>query len=159
MRRYRFLTFGIVALLLVGDTQPKSTVDLESGAGIISEPVDVRNVQAVITGVLNGDSRERSADANEDGRVDILDLQLILVEASETQRPVDEAPSQGIPEITVPTFPRLPLPSLCSMFLDALWEENQASQSLSSSRRPIPVPTRTERYLYVLMPNAPPPSA
>jgi hypothetical protein len=154
-----FLTYGIVALLLVGGTIPPSAEHPESGASVVGEPIDVRDLQAVITEVLDGDSQDRLADVNEDGRVDILDLQFILVEASETQRPVDQVPSEGIPEGAVPTLPRLRLPTLYATFLDVLWDENQASQSQSSPKEHIPILTKTERYLYTLMPNAPPPCA
>jgi hypothetical protein len=146
-------------LLLAGGTNPPSAVRPESGARVVGEPIDVRDLQAVITEVLDGDSQDRLADVNEDGRVDILDLQVILVEASETQQPVDQAPSEGIPEGAMPTLPRLRLPSIYAKSLDVLWQENQASQSQSSPKERIPILTRTERYLYALMPNAPPPCA
>ncbi len=154
-----FLTCGIVASLLVSGTIPPSAVRPESGASVVGEPIDVRDLQAVITEVLDGDSQDRLADVNEDGRVDILDLQVILVEASETQQPVDKAHSEGIPEGAMPTLPRLRLPSIYAKSLDVLWEENQASQLQSSPKDRIPILTKTERYLYALMPNAPPPCA
>ncbi len=119
--------------------------------------VDILDLQSAVNGVLE-QRNSNFVDVNSDGAVDILDLQRLLARTAEADAPANDPPSDTKPDATTPPAPRVPQPS-------SALPPAATFQISPRTDRPIPgrpwpdrdhAPTRTERYLFTLTPNAPP---
>ena len=118
--------------------------------------VDVRDVQNVVTQVLNGLAPDRRADVNNDGRIDVLDLQRVLARATEAQAPKHDPPMDTRPKATIPAGTHAPAPAaLAERYLPKTGPERPGTDWPQRDRAPV-IPTDTERYLFRLTPHAPP---
>ena len=146
------LALALIATQVAGvSAQPRQTADTNG-----DRQVDVRDVQTVVTQVLNGLAPYRRADVNNDGRIDVLDLQRVLARATEAEAPKQDRPVDIKPKATVPAGAHAPAPAaLAERYLAATGPQRPVSDWPKRDRAVV-IPTDTERYLFRLTPHAPP---
>ena len=155
----RGLTISALVLALIGstvvgpDAYVASTGDT-NGDGV----VDIRDVQNAVTQVLHGSSPDRRADVNADGRVDVLDLQRILAQATQAEAPERDSPTEPKPKSTAPLGRYVPTPPLLSCTIAPESEHGEQGRATRWDRldAPVTISPRTERFLLMLTPHAPP---
>jgi len=143
---------ALIAAQVAGvSTYPRQTADTNG-----DRQVDVRDVQTVVTQVLNGLAPEHRADVNNDGRIDVLDLQRVLARATEAKAPEHAPPVETKAKATVPTGTRATAPAaLAERYLATTGPQRPVLDWPERDRAPV-IPTDTERYLFGLTPHAPP---
>lgn len=146
------LALALIATQVAGvGAHPRQTADTNG-----DRQVDVRDVQTVVTQVLNGLAPDRRADVNNDGRIDVLDLQRVLARATEARAPKQDRPADTKPKATVPAGTRAPAPAaLAERYLPTTGPERPVFDWPKRDRAAV-IPTDTERYLFGLTPHAPP---
>lgn len=155
-RRNHILRLALSCVVFAGTLAAPAS---ESPRGDVNRDgrVDILDLQSAVNGVL--DQRNSNfVDVNGDGAVDILDLQRLLARTAQADAPADDSPSDTNPDATTPTAPRVPQPP--SALLPGPRLEIGPLTLCPVPGRPWPdrddTPTRTERYLFALTPNAPP---
>jgi len=117
--------------------------------------LDVRALQTLITRVLSGASYYSQADVNQDGVVDVRDLQRLLSGGGNAEEP--EMPQRSSAPLKAVT----PLPPGFEIILIRPAQRSYLLEDLEP-RRAVPIadlfhpPRETERYRCALTPHAPP---
>lgn len=121
------------------------------------DEVSVLDVQAMVADVLEVPFAPQKQGVRAPAQVSVLDLQKLLDDATSVDPPLEqEPPPEGDPA-TVPAPPRLSWVCLCLISISTV-DVGKELQSLShtASRFEWNPPRQVQRYLYTLMPNAPP---
>jgi len=119
--------------------------------------IDILDVQRMFTAMAQQAEDLRRFDLNGDGEVNVLDLHIVLANATYAQSTEREATEPERPSATVPAQPQVPsglavLPRLSLQIAEPVEE----AIDLARLEIPLPRPPKTERYLFHLTPNAPP---
>jgi len=143
------------ALLAAGFCVPASRAGDVNGDAVI----DVLDVQRVFAAGAEGSADRVRYDLNNDGKVDILDMHIVLSNATYGQSGNRDAQDPPTPDATA-TVPApqqffsllAPAPVLSRPVVETARSE-AVLVWLACAAHP---PSRTERYLFNLTPNAPP---
>lgn len=118
--------------------------------------VDVLDLQRLVAEVL-GPAGGAIADLNRDGSIDILDLQLVLAEAAQTGQTAPDAPDDGPPPAVTGASGTAAWPTPGRPLVAFLPANFRPDSGKAGLREARPrIPRDIERYLFTLTPNAPP---
>ena len=145
------LAVSLTAMALWGPSSP-AAADANG-----DHQVDILDIQMVVGHVLGGPGASAQADVNGDGRVDVLDLQRIVSQATQDVPPEQDTPQDSRPEGVMPSGVCVPIAPVWAKAVAVLVAPEDTGKAARWPRQAdLPVPAKTERYLFTLTPHAPP---
>ena len=149
---------ALVAVLAMSGAFTEGKLFATAGDANGDFAVDVLDLQFVVAQVFSSAVEDPRADVNADGRVDVLDVQCILNQARGAEPTERSSHGHGAGEAIAVQRGRLPgIITVLKRIETAQDEQGEKSEVRRVCFVPLEVySSRTERYVYCLIPNAPP---
>ncbi len=118
--------------------------------------VDVLELQRLVADVISGAAEHRVKDVNHDGRVDILDLQVLMAQAQTRAPIVPPAPEDNPPRAIISDRGEIQELRPAAQFGLPPGHHDGCMGEEPGGRRWEPKPLNMARYVFRLHPHAPP---